>query len=137
MTQEGTQPPTSDSKPLADPERLADRRLANTFRTLIVLGLGLILLGSVLQFIIDGQLHAELIAPAQLFSALFALDPRALTTLGFTAIILGPATGLLTLLWTYGRQNERLAPVVALLVFLIIILSIPIEQFVKFLTGGG
>lgn len=115
----------------ADDSRLADKRLEITFRVLAFGGLALILLGSLLQFMTRGELQSELIAPDLLIASLINLQPQALTTLGIMALILGPALGLLVLVWTYARQRERLIPLVALLVFTIILLSVPIEHWTR------
>lgn len=115
----------------ADDSRLADKRLEITFRVLAFGGLALILLGSLLQFMTRGELQPELIAPDLLIASLINLQPQALTTLGIMALILGPALGLLVLVWTYARQRERLIPLVALLVFTIILLSVPIEHWTR------
>ncbi len=114
-----------------DDPRLADKRLELAFRILALGGLAFILLGSAMQLFANGELQPELIALDSLFASLLKLQPQALTTFGIIALILGPALGLLVLIWTYARQRERLIPLVALLVFTIIMLSVPIEHWTR------
>ncbi len=111
--------------------RLADRRLEIAFRLLTFGGIGFILLGSAMQLFTHGALQPDLIAFDALLPALIRFQPQALTTFGIIALVLSPALGLLVLIWTYARQRERLIPLVALLVFTIILLGVPIEHWTR------
>ena len=131
MNHDEQSPTLQDNPRTDDNSRLANDRLEIAFRIATFGGLGLILLGSAMQLFANGALQPELTALDSLFASLVKLQPQALITLGVIALIVGPAMGLLVLVWTYARQRERLFPMVALLVFAIILLSVPIEHWTR------
>jgi uncharacterized membrane protein YfcA/uncharacterized membrane protein len=107
--------------------------LAVVFRTMLAIGIGLIVAGSALGLIRNGSLPTPVIGISHLFSGLVNLDTAAILTLGVLVFMIAPATAIAFMVVSYARAHDRLYTLISAGVFTIIIGSI----VVAWLSGAS
>lgn len=98
------------------------------YRWLSMLGMAMALLGVSLEFAFTGVIRNGLWAPSELLSGVRSLDVSVLTTLGVWLLIAGPSVGLVILSWRALGSRRWMQGMLALLVLVIVVLSVPLKM---------
>ncbi|MDI3342059.1 MAG: DUF1634 domain-containing protein [Sphaerobacter sp.] len=120
---------TPVARPPVDPQLMV--RVARGLRLLTGVGVALLIVGTLIGLARDGHLPAETVAPAELPGHLRELRADAIVTLGFLALLVAPAYGLITLGLAFLRRGDRLYAALAGLVLVILGLSVAIALLTR------
>lgn len=100
------------------------RRLARIQRVTLLGGLGLVLVGSTLEFVHRGHIGSAAVALTDLPSGLVGLHGGAVLTLGLLVLLIAPASGIAYLVGALFKASDRLHALLAAVVLAILIASI-------------
>ena len=98
--------------------------LTMVIRVMLIIGIGLILIGTAIGLISDGALPTPVISVSNLPSMLASFDAAAFITLGILTCLITPATYIFYMGVSYARAHDRMYTLIAGIVFLIIMGSI-------------
>ncbi len=112
------------SGPEAESEARIASRLAQIQRVMLLSGLGLVLVGSVLEFMRHGHIGKDAVMLADLPARLAAFHGGAILTLGLLVLLVAPASGIAYLIGALFKANDRMHAMLAAIVLGILVFSI-------------
>ncbi len=126
-----TEDPSTEEGPIFIDTAAAS--LASVYRFMLVLGIGLIVLGSAVGLIRHHSLPTPIVGVTHLPLQLAQLDSSAILTLGVLVFLITPAAAIAFMAYSYFKGQDRLYTLISLTVFGIIVASI----VVAWLSGGS
>jgi len=117
-------PEPANGTPSEESEARIAGRLARIQRVTLLAGLGLVLLGSALEFIHRGHIGRAAVPLGDLPAGLAGLHGNAVLTLGLLVLLIAPATGIAYLIGALFKANDRLHSLLAAVVLAILLASI-------------
>lgn len=107
--------------------------IAVFLRSLLAVGVSIVLLGAVLGLTRDGRLPLGTVPPGSLLAGLQRLEPAALATLGVLALLATPPSALVWLAINFARERDRRFAAISAGLFTLVCLGL----LAAFLAGAG